>query len=497
MSDKSTYKLSHEPLNPTYGDSPPAPRPVTRPPRGSPRTGSLKADAPVPERLVSLDAYRGFIMVMLAANGFGIYQLLSQPEDAGTWKIVDREAWEKLAFHFEHPPWGSSFVPGTRDATVGSPWLHFGVSFWDLIQPAFMFMVGVSMPFSFEKRRERGDPVWKLTCHAALRAIVLILLGVFLYSLNCDRTNWIFPNVLAQIGLGYFFAYLLLDQKLWVQLTALAVILVGYWGAFAWYTPPANYDPQAMGVSAAKGEFYTGFFHHWSKHAHLGTAVDEWLLNLFPRPTENGRMVSDPETNRVLYNGGGYVTLNFVPSIATMLLGILCGQILLIPESHSMRLGILAGAAVTCLVLGVLAGATVCPIVKRIWTPSWVLFSGGYVIGMLALFYLLFDALPLKKLAFPLVVVGMNSLAIYLLGQLSRPWISKQVVSVHFQGLIEWLLGQIGSFTGMLDRLDAPPAQAGKAMYTAFAPIVDATATFAVMWLFLYWMYRQRFFIKA
>ena len=117
-------------------------------------------------------------------------------------------------------------------------------------------------------------------------------------------------------------------------------------------------------------------------------------------------------------NRGGYTTLNFIPSIGTTLLGILCGQLLLSSEKRALeKLGLLVALAAGCFVLGVAAHMTVCPIVKRIWTPSWVLFSGGYVIAMLAVFYLLFDILPLRLLAFPLVVVGTNSILIYMLGQ--------------------------------------------------------------------------------
>ena len=124
-----------------------------------------------------------------------------------------------------------------------------------------------------------------------------------------------------------------------------------------------------------------------------------------------------------------------MPSIGTTLLGILCGQLLLAGAGTAWRrLGILIGGAALCLSLGVLAHWYACPIVKRIWTPSWVLFSGGYVIGILALFYFLFDILPLKRLAFPLVVVGMNSILIYMMGQTIRGWTAKNVVRTHLGG---------------------------------------------------------------
>ena len=178
-------------------------------------------------------------------------------------------------------------------------------------------------------------------------------------------------------------------------------------------------------------------------------------------------------------NTGGYATLNFIPSIGTTILGMLCGQLLLAGGfSHWKKLGILIVAAGLCLGLGILADMTVCPIVKRIWTPSWVLFSGGYVIGMLALFYLVFDIAPFKILAFPLVVVGMNSILMYMLGQTIGGWTKNSLIKAHLAGLIENVFG---------------PKALDPEWY---APITLATGTFVVFWLFLYWLHRQRIYLR-
>ena len=128
--------------------------------------------------------------------------------------------------------------------------------------------------------------------------------------------------------------------------------------------------------------------------------------------------------------------------------------------------------------LAVLAGEYVCPIVKRIWTPSWVLFSGAYVLWMLAAFYLLFDVLPLRWLAFPLAVVGMNSIAMYMMGQLMRPW-TIRVVHTHFAKPLEQLTGM-----PLFD-----PQWYGR--------IADPTAAFVVFWLIVFYMYRKRYFIRV
>jgi predicted acyltransferase len=440
----------------------------------------------IPARLVSLDAFRGFIMILLAAHGFGLAALARRPADSPVWKIFDADRLKWVAFHFDHPPWQSSFVPGTHDATVGDPWLHVGVSFWDLIQPAFMFMVGVAMPFSYARREKTGASALGRGWHALTRAAMLVLLGVFLYSLGKQSTNWIFPNVLAQIGLGYFFVYLLLGRKLWVQVGALVVILAGSWAAIHLTPPPANYEPAQVGAKYELGEVYLPPYRQWSKNGNAFSTFDAWFLNQFPRSPDEG-----PFT----FNRGGYTTLNFVPSMATMLLGVLCGQLLLSPISPGRKLGTLVLLALVCWGLGVAAGATCCPVVKRVWTPGWALFSGGYVIGMLALFYLLFDIAPFRFLAFPLVVVGMNSLLVYVLGELLTGWLAENV-NRHLGWAVDAGLGWLANTFQLLKNLDVPPAEAGAALHNALRPTVDATLAAGAIWLICLWLYRQKAFLR-
>src|SRR5436190_8843748 len=131
---------------------------------------------PKPERLLSLDTYRGFLMLVLATSAFQIHKL-----SAG---VRQGPIWNFLSYQFSHPPWRS-------------------FSFWDLVQPSFMFMVGVAVPYSVASRRARGEPARRILTHALWRSLALVLLGVFLMSNNQARTNWTFVNVLSQIGLGY------------------------------------------------------------------------------------------------------------------------------------------------------------------------------------------------------------------------------------------------------------------------------------------------------
>lgn len=429
-------------------------------------TQRATAQGEPPARLASLDAYRGFIMTMLAAVGFGMYSFTTLPPDAPVWNTLDYEIWHPLAFHFEHPVWQSNFdLPGQE-----AWYWKIGVSFWDLIQPAFMFMVGVAMVFSYAKREALGHSTARRAGHAFWRALVLVLLGVFLASNGRSQTDWNFVNVLAQIGLGYLFVYALLGRKFWIQLVALVVILAGYWLFFYLYTPPDDYNYAKVGATMEEGTLLEGQMAPWSKNANAAHDVDVWLLNQFPRPK------SEPFE----FNEGGYTTLNFIPAIGTMLLGVFCGRLLRSQARWWQKFFLLVFGGAVCMALGVVAGEFACPIVKRIWTPSWVLFSGGWVIWMLAAFYLLVDLCRLRWLAFPLIVVGMNSIAMYMMGQLMRPWSLGQI-KTHFLGLLQ----HIELWTGTRYLAD-----------NLYGHVIWPTAIFLFFWLIIFWMYRQKFFVK-
>lgn len=484
---------------------PPIPEPLptatsAKPDRPRSRKTSSKVARPIGKRLVSLDAYRGFIMMMLAATGFGVASFAKLDANNPVWKSWDYEWFQSISYHFGHPPWES--IRG---------WMT--VSFWDMIQPSFMFMVGVAMPFSYARRSTMGSSARRRLLHAIVRAIILVLMGVFLSSFGDAQTDWVFANVLCQIGLGYVFAYLMLGWTPQMQVGAIAMILFGYWGWFMLNPPPADFDYDAVNASAEKGEVFEGRYAPWSKNANAAHFFDVAFLNMLRSPepevqadeapgespvadaetdddnaeeaptdvTEPGLIrkwfFSNPKPFR--FNGGGYATLNFIPSIATTLLGILCGQLLLSPEKNGRKLLTLLIMGAACLGLGILAHHTVCPIVKRIWTPSWVLFAGGYTIWMLGIFYLVFDVLPFKKLAFPLVVVGMNSIAMYMMGQMLRPWVRDRVVTTHFGGILKTLFGPDALSTSGVGALVLP------------------TATFAIFWLIAFWMYRNRYFLRV
>jgi heparan-alpha-glucosaminide N-acetyltransferase len=390
-----------------------------------------------PARLGSLDAYRGAIMLFMASGGLAL--------PAAAKHFPDSPLWGFLAFNTEHVEW-------------------VGCSLWDLIQPSFMFMVGVAMPYSIASRRAKGESEARITGHVVYRAVFLVLLAIFLTSNWSKQTDFVFTNVLAQIGLGYALLYPLLGRGIRVQAAAVGILLVGYWLLFLLW-PLTNTDLSAYGSGSPS------WFAHWNKNANAASAFDEWFLNLFPR------------AERFESNKGGYQTLNFVPSLATMILGLMAGEMLRKPKSNFYKLGWLAAAAVLCLALGWLAGFYLCPIVKRIWTPSWVLFSGGWTFAMLAAFFWVIDMQGWRRWAFPLVVVGMNSIAMYCMSQLMKGWI-RSSLQIH-----------LGPF--VLPTLRRLPLSADPLwLIDTFGPVVQAAAVLLVLWLICLWMYRRGIFLR-
>jgi heparan-alpha-glucosaminide N-acetyltransferase len=406
-----------------------------------------------PARLVSLDAYRGAIMLFMASGGLALPQVAKNFPDSPVWRF--------LAFNTDHVPWA-------------------GCSLWDLIQPSFMFMVGVAMPYSIASRRTRGDSEKKIVAHVLYRAFFLVLLAIFLTSNGArhNRTEFVFTNVLAQIGLGYAFLYLLLGRGMRVQLMSLAGILLGYWFLFWLYLPRSDFDPQSVGLTK-DWEPLTGLFAHWNKNANAASAFDVWFLNLFPR------------AKPFVFNEGGYQTLNFVPSLATMILGLMAGEMLRTSKSKWRKLGWLLAAAMICLGLGWLAGEYVCPIVKRIWTPSWALYSAGWAFTMLAGFFWVIDIQGWRRWAFPLVVVGMNSIAMYCMAQLMKGWIGgslqKHLGPLALPSLSYLVAPVLGWMNVAVDPLW---------LNNTFGPLVQSAAVLFILWLICLWMYRRGVFLR-
>jgi predicted acyltransferase len=384
-------------------------------------------------RNVAVDVYRGFVMLLMMAEVLRLSRVAEAFPTSWFWKV--------LAYNQTHVAWA-------------------GCSLHDMIQPGFSFLVGVALPYSIASRMAKGATFGKLFAHALGRSLLLIALGIFLRSTHSPQTYFTFEDTLTQIGLGYPLLFLLGFRPPRWQWTALAVILTGYWLAWALYPAPGlGFNYQAVGVPPDWQHYYSGFAAHWNKNANLGNVFDQWFLNLFPRQSP------------FVYNEGGYLTLSFIPTLGTMILGLAAGRWLraAAPRIPMKRL-LIAG------VIGIAAGlllhfAGICPVVKRIWTPSWTLFSGGACFLFLAGFSWVIDVKGYKKWAYPLVVIGMNSIAAYLIAELLRDFV-------------------VESF-----RIHLGP-NAFQFFGTGLEPLIQGAAVLFIYWLILFWMYRRKVFLK-
>jgi predicted acyltransferase len=400
---------------------------VATPPARPPSIGA-------PTRVGSIDAFRGLVMFLMLAEAMRLWTVQRAFPDSAVWRFV--------AFNTTHVPWQ-------------------GCSLHDLIQPGFSFLAGASLPFSIASRRNKGESWRRMFGHAVWRSLALIFLGIFLRSLSRGRTNWTFEDTLTQIGLGYTFLFLLAFASLRTQIIAFVTILVGFWAAFVLYPLPGpGFDYTQVGVRADWPHLYSGFLAHFNKNSNLAWAFDVWFLNLFPREKP------------FLFNGGGWSTLSFIPTLATMMLGLWCGAWLKTSRSTLDKLkGLVAGGLALTFAGLVLQWLHICPIVKRIWTSSYTLYSGGLVILMLAGFYALIEWKGWKRWSFPLLVIGANSIAVYVMSWTMEGFVSSALVR------------HLG--TAPFAFLGAP-----------FEPVLRGLGVVIVFWLILLWMYRRKIFLR-
>ncbi len=357
-------------------------------------------------------------------------------------KLHNVEPWKTLAFHQSHVLWR-------------------GCSVHDMIQPSFSFLVGVALPFSMASRFRRGQSTAWATLHAFWRSIVLIALGIFLRSMKSSITNFTFEDTLTQIGLGYFALFLLGLAGSKVRWGALILILVGYWSAFALDPVPTNFDYSKVVRAEDTSRLASGFAAHWNKNSNLAWRFDVWFLNQFPRET------------KFTHNRGGYATLSFIPTLGTMILGLIAGSWIKGQGSAGGKLGKMALAGVIGIGLGLgLDDLHVCPMVKRIWTPSWVLFSGGICFLVLGFLYALIDLTGYAGWTYPLRVIGRNSIAAYCLADMTRSFVEKSL-RTHI------------------------PSRFFDRWGEAYEPLVLGSAVLVVYWLILFWMDRRKIYLKV
>ena len=356
-------------------------------------------------RLVSLDALRGFDMLWITG---GTAILL------GLGKVLQRPWFDKFLEQFDHVPWR-------------------GLHLFDLIWPLFMFIMGAAIPLSVAKRRAKGVTDRSLLLHAVRRALIMFCLGtitqgnLLLFDLSKFRPCY---SVLHGLAAGYLLATIVVlkvNEK-WHPATIGAFLLV-YWGMIILIPVPGV----GAGVLTPQGN--------------VATYVDKLVL---------GRLHYGENTWFLSYLGFG----------ASVLLGVLAGQILMTGRAVKSKIYRLLGAGAVSLVVGLLWSLWF-PVIKLLWTSSFVLIGGGVSFLVLALFYWVIDVRGYRKWAFGFIVIGMNSIAVYF---------ATEVFDFTRVGNVF-----VGHLLPRLGRWDS---------------LVEAFAAFAIVWLILYWMYRKKEFIK-
>jgi predicted acyltransferase len=365
---------------------------------------TLKTTTEQLKRLMSIDALRGFDMFWIIGGSAvitGLAKALGGPLDF-------------LLPQFEHVPWE-------------------GLHFFDLIWPLFMFIMGVSIPLSIEKRKAEGKTKRSLYFHAIRRAIILFILGMIVQG---GLLNWDFNNlhpcysVLHGIAAGYLIAFIVtVELRPKMQGVIIAIFLLVYWAVLELISVPGT----GAGVLTPEGN--------------VATWIDQIILGRF-------------------HYGTNTWFLSYMGFASSVLLGVLAGHLLISPSKEITKVLALTGAGIACILIGLLWSLAF-PIIKLLWTSSFVMVSGGFSFLMLALFYWIIEVKGFHRWAFFFTVIGMNSIVVYL-----------AIMLFDFQ--------QIGNiFVGSL----LPRIQ-------PWDDFVSASAAVTVIWLLLYWMYRTKTFIK-
>ncbi len=299
-------------------------------------------------RMLSIDFFRGFTMFMLIGEFSGFFNTLTDPFFNGT--IISA-----IGHQLEHVEW-------------------IGLHFWDLIQPFFMFIVGVSMPFSMTKRWNRGDS-WNVTLrHAVIRSLMLLILGWALYCIGPGKITFRFTNVLAQLSVSYFIAFLLMRKTVkWQLIISFLLILISQLIYLYWNV--------------------SGFNQPFTPDQNFGSWFD---LALTGMP-----------------GGGHWVAFNAIPTAAHTIWGVITGMILMNNWKPKMKIKIMLLAGIVGLFVG-FALSPFIPIIKHICTASFVFVSGGWCMIAMAFSYWLIDIRKYTKFSLFFAVVGMNPLFIYL-----------------------------------------------------------------------------------
>jgi len=375
---------------------------------GAPAGNVIPAPPPAPERLASLDTFRGFIMFWI----IGGEALLVALRSLGRNPVIDL-----LIYEVSHTPWE-------------------GLRFYDCIWPSFMLMAGVSIPFSFAKRsRAQTERQFKL--HALKRAAVLFLLGSIRQSVSLGSPYWIeLSSALQPIAIAYLVAAILVRKSAKVQAGIAALILAGYALLLALVPAP--------GIPAGTYELNHNLVH----------AVDLHFLR--------------SQWERWPYAPEGWGTLlSTIPTVATTIIGLLIGELLMSCRSKQTQAKIIGASGVLCLALGY-GLSPVVPVIMKLWTTSYGLASAGWACLMFLLFYWMVDVRGYRRASLPFVVIGTNAIFIYMATSVLP---IRELVGIFTRGIAGHL--------------------------AAAGPAFNALSVLIFEWLILFWMYKRKIFIKA
>ncbi|MHB1559975.1 MAG: acyltransferase family protein [Isosphaeraceae bacterium] len=369
------------------------------------------AQAARPERLTSIDALRGFDMFWIVGGDAAAREL------CGWWGTPRAMA---LQEQFEHVDWQ-------------------GFRFYDLIFPLFLFLVGVVLPFSLRKYQTEGHPRGDALIRTARRVVLLFLLGLVyngLLRFHFDTLR--IAGVLQRIAVCYGIAAMIyLFTTVRTQAITLVAILAGYWALLTFVPAPESHR-------AADFSIETNLAGYVDRHALPGKIYKAYYGY-----------------------GDNEGLLSTIPAVATALLGVLAGRWLLADRNRWLKALGLAAAGGICLGLGLAWGRSF-PIIKNLWTSSFVLVAGGWSLLLLALFYTVIDVLRFRAWSTFFVVIGVNAITIYVAHRI-----------VPFDEIAEFLLKGVAEHAG------------------SFGPAVVPLGVIVVEWLFLLHLYRNRIFLRV
>jgi len=360
-----------------------------------------------PGRVASIDFFRGFTMFLLIGESTHLFNCLND---------VNNGVIKFLGNQLDHHEW-------------------HGLHFWDLIQPFFMFIVGVAIPFAVANRKKKGDSDSTILKHAWKRSFVLLLLGWILYNQGSDHIVFKLQNVLAQLSVTYIVAFLIQRKSFSFQLVFSIVVLWIMDIAYRFF--PVD-----------------GFNQPWEAYHNLGA----WV---------NTKIEGTSETSI-------WASLNAIPTIAHTVWGVLCGKLLMSGKTSAEKIKLMIIAGIAALFVGFgLDLLNITPIIKKIATASFVFASGGWATLALCFSYWLIDVKGrFENGAKTFIIVGMNCIFIYLFFHVGGAGILLKIFTPFVNSLLGWM-GEI------------------------MTRLLTSAAAWASMWYICYWMYKNKIFVRT